>query len=470
MCDSASLMVWLDPMTDEEYQQGQYPSKDLTDTDETWAHFRVQHPKSPLTGAGFTVTPIGMLIPGAGDKRRLYGRIAGYLVEVNGPADLIGQNRLLVNGVPQAARGAYWLLMYFLARNGCTQAGLNRVKVDEADLVDLTLTFLFLSNSEKQARENLREFREHSETVLNKKRKDGDKRKPVAFSVPPEPIGPVSEYTYTSYVKKREFMFSAYVKELNQPNAFLLPLADDALEAELQATTVRTLRVEVRVYGKWLKDNKLNRVAAWRGKSEPYEEVFGLLRSTLMLDKAFRSRRLKKTTIPNLKLSAGDKKYLAYHIKGGYVREHPEFMRMKPKKFSQYYSALRLRVLEKEGIDFDIPYADTKLLSPYLSQLLTYRGEFQPDMDTFEPDGPLSGYVFSRISVPVAIRKLRAIVAAVLKYGPDRVPPLPKHTVYNGPGQRPRPARGSGIGDAPLDPNAYDSRALQLTTARRAFT
>lgn len=38
--------------------------------------------------------------------------------------------------------------------------------------------------------------------------------------------------------------------------------------------------------------------------------------------------------------------------------------------------------------------------------------------------------------------------ADVLEFGPDSVPPVPKNTVYNGPGQPKR--RGSGIGDAPI--------------------
>lgn len=56
--------------------------------------------------------------------------------------------------------------------------------------------------------------------------------------------------------------------------------------------------------------------------------------------------------------------------------------------------------------------------------------------------------MFSKVSVPVVIGKLVAIVKNILKYGPDSVPPVPKNTVFNGPGQPKK--RGSGIGDAPI--------------------
>lgn len=447
MGDSIKINAWIDhDLTDEEYEQCQYPTKDFADMDQTSADFRSQYPTSPLTGSLFKVTPLGMPIPGAGDRRKKYDRIAGYEVSVNVPACAIGHNRLLVNSVFQAARVTYWLLMYWLARNGCTQEGLDRIDFDKATIEDVTTTALYLFRTEKDARAALYEFRTHSETLLNKKGRNGSSGKFVAYSRPPEPVEPESEHIYTSYVRMREFKLKAYVKPLHQPNAFLLPLDDDALESKVREMSLRTLRVEVQVHGKWLKDNELSRVSDWKDKTKPYERVFGLLRATLKLDENFRSKRMKKTTVDGLKLCPLDRKLLAYHLRGEYVRDHEHFRNMTELHRSQLYSAIRVRVRDKEGIDFNVPYADTKLLSPGLSRLLAYPGEFE--VNPLDPCDPLNGYIFSRISVPAVIAKLKAIVDAVLKHGPGRLPRVPERTVFNG---KVKPKKGrSGIGNAPV--------------------
>lgn len=62
MCDSISVEVMIDDnLTDEEYEQCQFPAKDPSDRDLLSADFREQHPLSPLTSAGL-VTPLGQLV------------------------------------------------------------------------------------------------------------------------------------------------------------------------------------------------------------------------------------------------------------------------------------------------------------------------------------------------------------------------------------------------------------------------
>lgn len=444
MCDSISLVAFIDEdMTTEEYDQYQYPSKDRNDKDKSSANFRVAHGTSPLTGAGFKITPIGMLIPDAGNGRYKFGRIAGYFIEVNVPACIIGHNRQLVNGVPQAARAGVWLLKYWMASNGCTQAGLERIIPDNVSIIDVTTTALYEFDSEDLAREILHEFRTHTEAILNKKGKSDDESKKkvqkVAFSIPLKPDDADAKYTYTSYVKEREFLISAYVKELDQPNSFLLPLDDKRLEAEMQEFTVRTLRVEVKVHAKWLTDHGLDRISQWENNPEAYKTVFGLLRTTLRLDEKIRTRRLKKTTVPSLQLSPKAKKYLAYHLNGNNVRDHRDLEEMPTRSArSKYYSAIRLRILENEGIDLDIPYVvQTRQLSPRLSTLLVYPGEFKPA-------DHLARYVYSRVSVPEAMSTLKD---AVLQCDPNNVAPVSVRTTYSGPGQRVKPTRIAGLGD-----------------------
>lgn len=261
-----------------------------------------------------------------------------------------------------------------------------------------------------------------SEVLLNNKQKNGEGGRTVAYSWPPEPVGPESEHSYTSYIKLREALFSAYIKVPDQPNAFLLPLADNNREADVQKIVVPTLRVENRVHGKWLKDEGLNKPSAWKGNTHAYEKVFGLLRATLRLDEEFRPKRLKKTSIADLDLCEVDKMLLAYHLGDGVVRDHEHFRNLSETKRSKYYSAIRLRIFKKVRIDVDIPYAQWKLLSSHRCDFLTYPGQFEPDWVT--PGDYLGGYVFSPVSVPGAIAKLQAIIEGVLEYGPDNLPPV----------------------------------------------
>src|SRR4051812_30547548 len=131
MCDSLRALALIDHLNDVEYTQAGYPAKGMEDTNTTSADFRSQYTKSPLTGAGFCITPLGMPIRSSDDapcrieNRMQHGRIAGYVVEFNPPACIVGHNRVLVNGVPAAAKAGVWLLKYWLAENGCTQAGLD---------------------------------------------------------------------------------------------------------------------------------------------------------------------------------------------------------------------------------------------------------------------------------------------------------------------------------------------------------
>lgn len=60
MCDSIKIIVWLPPMTEDRYHQCRFPERDHADLDDTSSDFRDQYPLSPLTGAGYKITPVGM--------------------------------------------------------------------------------------------------------------------------------------------------------------------------------------------------------------------------------------------------------------------------------------------------------------------------------------------------------------------------------------------------------------------------
>ena len=277
-------------------------------------------------------------------------------------------------------------------------------------------------------------------------------KQPV-YAKPAEPVGPGLKPTYSSYIKQREYAILGYVKEPNQPGATTLPVENEDIEAEIESTHVCLLRLEPRLYAKWLRNQKLHKAVAWENNLNAYRKVFNLIRQTLRLDDQMRTTRLKSKTIEGtkLKLNQSDKDYLTYHWNGGVVREHADFEAMPDLQRSKRFSALKARIWDAtNGIDLTIPYAvQSKQLSSDLSDRLVFSRLFKVPKH-------LEPYVFSPVSARVAIKQLRAIVNGVLESGPDSVPPVPTFTFYRGPLPAPvkrasvKPRRSSGIGTAPL--------------------
>jgi hypothetical protein len=443
MCDSIQIVAYIDrDLSSEDYGGCNFPSEPLDAGVSTSADFRFHIGISPLTGARFKITPLGMQHPINKGQLLSYGRIAGYLVEVNPPACTIGHNRQLVNGVPMAMRSVILLLKTWLAANGCTKAGLERIKPKNAVLVGVTLTYLYAFETAALARAALFDFRNHSEAVMNKGRK-GSKTKPPAFSIPKDAVPIESENTFTSYVRQREWQIAAYIKQANQPNGLCLPLDDDGLEVEMQALTERTLRVEVTVHAKWLRDEQLHAIEAWIGRDEPYARVFALLRLTLKLDVELRKKRLKKTTIPSMALTAVEKKFMLYHRKGGTVYDHKDRCNYQEIAWQKFYSAMRTKVIELHKIDLDIPYdVQIQFISPELSELLVYPGEHQPVPH-------FAGYQYSRITMPVVCRKLTGFTDTLVGrgFGASKFPSLSGRIGYQG--IAPKPGWKGGFANAP---------------------
>lgn len=424
MSDSTSTEVIFEELSDAEYALCQFPARDRNDQFFASADFRSAYGVSPITGARFKITPLGMPIPNKPGERYRHGRITGYRVEVNGPACANGHNRFLVNGVAQAGRIAVGLLRVWLAQNGCTAEGLSHIKGANAELCSVTLTFLYEYFTEQQAREAQADFRAHSEVVLNPAKPE-EGSKPRAYSYPPKQLPGKTPYTFTSYIRMREFKIAAYVKERDQDNAFLLPIQDEEIEEEIQRHSERTLRVEITVFGKWLKEHKLSRIADWANNPDAYAKVFALLRSTLRFDEELRTRRLKKSTIDRLKLSPREKRYLLDHINGMYLwDEHPDSNEMEKRQWGQAYSAARKHILDAtDGIDLNIPYVEQlhrlrpALAGKHMFCPLGRRLVLTPELE------------FSRQSVPKVIAMLDRYEELVLN-DPDNLPEGPVRDLW----------------------------------------
>ncbi|MBI4996780.1 MAG: hypothetical protein HZC22_07755 [Rhodocyclales bacterium] len=337
------------------------------------------------------------------------GTFDGYEIEVNVPACLNGRNHFLVNGVPRAAEGAVELLRHYVARRGCGSAALDRITLKKTRLAAVTLTFLYEFDSPEQAFERLCELRSHAEGVLNHELRPakvkGSKGKQPCFSVGPD-------HCFTLYIKQREFTVSAYIKQANVPDAFAT-FPNPEVERELLERAARTVRVEVEVHGKWLRDNGLDDAESWRGNPKAYEKVFSLARDTLRLNEGLRVRTPADAIVA--KLPADHQTVLRAHLAGEGIREHDlvrlgtDGSELGAAAQNKRVSAIKCSILQATAVECLIPWEiQSTKLSPHLKNWFVFPGEFVPGED-------LELHLFSRTSAPRAIAELRAKTDALVE-------------------------------------------------------
>lgn len=399
MVDTVKMVLLFGDLSNSDYEQCSFPFQLGQKTDESGeirARYYDWEPiLSPLTGAKCQVRAISA-------DANSPGRIAGYELDVNIPACIIGRNHELVNGVPRAVEGAVALLRHFAAKRGCSLFGLEQFRLDSVRLGSITPTFLFEFDTPKHAMDHLIALRDYGEGVLNYISRSlglkDKKRKPSCYSVGPD-------ICFTVYIRLREFTVVVYIKQPNIQGAFVT-FPNQEVEDELVERAKRTVRVEVQVHGKWLKDNNLDTTEGWRDNPSAYAAVFNLVRDALRLDEDLRVRAPAEAIIA--KLPADYQTVLRAHLAGDNIREHvlilsgstggDQVIGMQNKKFS----AFKRLILETTAIDISIPWKiQSTKLSPHLRDWLQYPGEFKPSDSVAE-------YVFSRTSVPNALAELTA--------------------------------------------------------------
>lgn len=400
MVDSIKMHLLFDELSDDAYERCGFPFQIRQHTDECGQirgrFYDKEKILSPLTGASCMVNALS-------SDANAPNRVAGYELEINVPACINGRNHELVNGVPRAAEAALELLRYFVLKRGGSSFGLEQLRLDRSQLASVMPTFLFEFASPEEAQEHLLEYRDHGEAVLNHQSRARDpkekRRKAACFSVGPDNC-------FTVYIRLREFMIVAYIKQPNAPYAFAT-FPNEDVENELVERALRTVRVEVNVHGAWLKRNGLDCPNAWRDNPSAYETVFNLIRETLRLDEGLRVRAPTSAVIEKLRLD--HQTVLRAHLAGEDIREHELVVGGSSSIGAQKrFSAFKRLILDVTSVDISIPWQiQSTKLSPHLAGWLQYPGEFVPSDSVVE-------HVFSRTSVPKAIADLKAKSDALL--------------------------------------------------------
>lgn len=401
MVDTVKIFIPIDPMSSEEYDHCSFPAKGLREFDQDGVleepFYRWMTARSPLTGAEFKVKAVS-------SRNLLPARIVGYIVDINIPACTVGNNLLLVNGAPMACRLAFLLFRHWLLTNGCSRHGIYSMQFDKVRLHSVTPTYLFLCDDLADSHAARREFADHSEAVLNNRDSENDSSRNPAFS-----IG--SSDKATSYIKNRDHLISAYVKDGSVTKAFT-SFPSLSVEQAVRTKAKKYLRVEVAFGGAWLRKHRMDRPECWQlsPSKNPYKVGVDLIRKVLKLDVGLRSRAPKEEAIAQL--VEPDQSILRWHLAGKKARFHPHILAQgDTHKQNVYFSAVKARLISKCKVDISIPWkVQSQRMSSRLPDLLRLNGQYEPPAD-------IADDIYSPASVPAPINKLTRMIKVMAPRG-----------------------------------------------------
>jgi hypothetical protein len=370
-----------------------------------------------------------------GDGHSNEERLAGYWVSFNAPTNSVGNNVLLVNGVPAACRLAVLHLQRWCLQEGCSPEGARLLDFEQMRLHAVTPTFLHRLGSRAEALSVCRDVRLAME--LHNSRRDDDKtRAEPAFGVGPS-------YESTGYLKTREVDLAAYVKDRLASTSH--EFASDDIRLAIHDEGECDLRLESLLKGAFLSRTGLDYVDAWRlyGGDGPYPMIYAKIRELLFLDIDLRSDEPSGAEIDQ-KLQASDAAVVRWHLDGRNARQHANVVGERDRLAQQkYFSDLKKRVLARLRVDLSIPWARQRAADwDRLREVLRYPGMFSPPL-------ALQDHIFGPHAEARLVLQLEADIARLA------------------------PRRLSSVLLDPLgiDPPPLEIRALKVTTeARRLLT
>ncbi len=334
----------------EQAEKSNFPYQMATTTDES-GQIRARHPKamfirSPMIPeAKFKATAILSDNPSNGTL------VTGYWVEINVPACTVGNNVLIENRVHSASLIALLMLQYWLIEGGVEPKTVKSLKLADAELQSVTLTYIFDCESNASAKACKSLMKSRGQILANRKVSRGSKKPGFAVG---------AETDETIYFKHRDFKIKGYVKECATDDGISV-FSDRKASEFLYSIGRQSLRVEIELKHSWLHKNRLLSPICWKVGADQDLHLVGLLliQKYLRLDKEYRSRRPSEEHMK--KLAPLDREVLKSHLAGGNSRSHSHLDRRRNRLSRQkHYSAMRQRIMKKLDIDIAIKWEDQR--------------------------------------------------------------------------------------------------------------
>ncbi len=317
--------------------------------------------KSPLTGASFVVTPVFR------NKFVRVGELVGYIVSVNVPACVVGNNALLQILVYPACKFALEFLKYHLVQSGCSFHTVNQLVIEHCEIFDLTLTYLLECANKQEAKDVTQMIADYGEATLNTKHTNTKQKKPVvAISS--------AGLTTVTITKPRMFEAKAYVKVGATPKSFEKFVSSQIGQA-IYAESGSLVRGEFNADRAWLKAKKGESPVAWKSAAfaeKTIQLALNTIRDYLRISDNLRSRRPKPEQLDAL--STAERAIVEDYLNGADPKAHPLLVG----KSAQYFSAVKCKMEQTLRMDITIPWKlhSTKI-SPHLSKWMQWNGQYQ---------------------------------------------------------------------------------------------
>lgn len=347
--------------------------------------------KSPLTNAGFFITPVFR------EKFARQDELIGYMIYVNVPASVVGNNALLQILVYYACLLALDFLKLWLIQSGCSLNVVDQLDLDHSEIHFLALTYLLECEDHATAKEFITKIERYGDATLNTKASNPKLKKPVStYSA--------AGLTTVTITKHRLFEGKCYVKVGPTPKSFEVfhsPQVKQAVYAE-SATKVR---VEFNANHRWLHELSYDKPLTWKNKAkaaEAHQLAFNEIRNYLRVNENLRSKRPKPEQIES-ELSITEQSILLDYFDGIDPKTNP----MMRDKSAQYFSSVKRSIENTLRIDMSIPWSvHSSQISPDLPKWLVWPGEY------VAPD-TLVAHCFVRETVKAKLMQLRAMLSTV---------------------------------------------------------
>lgn len=338
--------------------------------------------KSPITGAGFKMMPCL-------DKEKKF--LVGFLVSMNVPACVVGNNAF-VHVLPyEAAKIAMMLLKHYLKSIGVSRESLKLISLKNAIIrfIDFTYLLKCLDIDDAVLKRNELEDRinalYHYLCTSNRQHVGEENGRTVYLDVRNHPF-------IRAYVKYKD------IKEKKKYGCDVdVDYLDRATKAKIYELSQRGLRIELCVNGAYLEklERGMSNVEAWKDKAKSDDvirKVFEDFRSMLRLDDNLRHNKHRPNDLAKFDQKTQD------FLKLYYAGEEGPYVAGLTK--SQRYE-LKKKMIKVVRIDPTIPWVKHK-------QLKSWKWCVQPSMPKISKKYPdLLPHVFNMENMPIFYEKIR---------------------------------------------------------------
>lgn len=347
--------------------------------------------KSKLTGATFMVISVF-----SDNKFARKGELIGYLISINVPACVVGNNALLQILVYWCCVFAVEFLKSYLLDAGCSSAIVDQLDLKHCSVKEVALTYLLDCKDRAEANCYNSKIEHYGEATLNTKHTNSKQKKPiVTFSS--------AGQTTVTITKRSDFEAKSYVKDGPSPRSFETFHSPEVREA-VYGESCHKVRLENNVDEKWLLANGGDSPLAWKNKAKAEEfiaKAFRQVTDYLRANENLRSKRPKPDQVA--KLPPAEQAILLDYFNGVDPKQHPSMVG----KSAQYFSSVKRHIQNELRIDITIPWAihSTKI-SPDLPEWMKLPAEYEA------PDH-LMDHCFVRDTAKAKLKQLRQINAGL---------------------------------------------------------